>query len=395
MGRRMTAVVVLVAVTGCFPESADKPQAVSVTPSTTSTTAPGPPERSGDIAISDQDQPRVELALFGGGDPDRSEDDEVVLTTLTGVELGRGPLNGWYTNRPDLGVDLDARSGVVAVTGGPVVDDPPPGCSAVDAGAGLLAAACGPEPETDEIRVFTPAGGSRLLTGPVTDVGHWRFALVSPDGAWVLGQWSGECEEPAAYLIDVQSGERRSVVEGAVASSVIGWAPDRRAIVGLPIARCGTGADEPGTYLVDPVRGSSRRLHSYWQGVRFTGHWSYRANRLERVMDRARRELGLDVCCNQPSHGGGDAEDGIVFEGHDVEVYAVPLDELRSVDRDRPGELRFTCGNDRYFLFDYGSSGSTHEEEAPDRALLERAARSLMTRLYCAPGPIEFSSPAG
>jgi hypothetical protein len=98
------------------------------------------------------------------------------------------------------------------------------------------------------------------------------------------------------------------------------------------------------------------------------------------------------VCCNQPSHGGGDAEDGIVFEGHDVEVYAAPLDELPDQREQRPGELRFTCGEARYFLFDYGPSEET-TPPPPDRDLLQRAADRLVPGLYCTRGPTEFSSP--
>ncbi|MGH3369994.1 MAG: hypothetical protein ACRDPR_08320 [Nocardioidaceae bacterium] len=392
----VVAVVALVAAAGCSPGPTGEPEAATTTTSarsTTTTAGPGPPQRTGDIPIRDDDQQRVELVLFGSGDPGHSDDDEVVLTTLTGAELGRGPRGGWYTNRLDLGVDLERRSGTVAVTVGPVVDEPPTGCSTAHGAAGVLAAACGPEPDTDEIRLIDPEGGSRALAGPVADLGHWRFALVSPDGKWVLGQWSGECEEPAAYLIDVRSGERRPVVQGVAVSTAIGWTPGNRAIVGLPVAACGAGSNSPSAYLVDPSPGTRRRLHPYWEGARVTGQW-FAANRLERIMDRARRELGLDVCCNQPSHGGGDAEDGIVFERHDIEVYAVPLDELRDMER-RLGELRFSCGGARYFLFDYGPSGSTNENDPPDPDLLERAARRLTTRLYCTPGPFEISPPVG
>jgi hypothetical protein len=254
----------------------------------------------------------------------------------------------------------------------------------------VLAAVCGPEPETDEVKIVGLDGSRRSLAGPVIELGHWRFAVPSPNGRWVLAQWSGECEVTQAYLVNVRSGQRRPVIGGGVASNAIGWAPDGRAIVGLPTAACGRTSGQTGTYLVDPATGRRRRIHAYSQGAHFTGYLSYRANRLERVMIRAHRELGLEYCCTQPSHGGGDAENGFVFEGHDVEVLAVPLDELRYSSEPRPGTLSFTCGSARYFLFDAGPSGSL-DDPVPNRRFLERAARRLVPGLYCTPGPTEFA----
>jgi hypothetical protein len=146
-------------------------------------------------------------------------------------------------------------------------------------------------------------------------------------------------------------------------------------------------------YLIDPAGRTRHRIHPYHQGALLSGYISYQGNRLERVVSRARRELGLEGCCGEPSHGGNDASDGVVFEGHDVGVYAAPVDELPSDDSERMGQLRFDCGGARYFLSDWGPSGDT-AEHVPDRELLHRAADRLTPRLYCSRGPMESSDPA-
>jgi hypothetical protein len=382
---------VVVGLLGTDPDHPDARPAAPE-PTSTTTTAPGPPLETGLIPISDDDRDQVDLALFGGGDPRRSDDDEAVLVTLSGTELARGPLSGWYTNAPEAGVDYNHRPGAISLTAAPGIDDPVPGCASVHGTGGILAAVCGPEPETDEIRVFTADRRQRLAIGPEGDFGHWRFALPSPNGKWVLAQWSGQCEVTRAYLINARTGRRHAVVPGGVASNAIGWAPDGRAIVGLPAAACGTSGDDPGTYLVDPGTRASRRIHPHSQGARFTGHQSGVGNRLEAVMVRAVEELALEICCNQPSHGGGDAEAGFVFEGHDVGVHAVPVEELPSTSEPRPGTVFFDCGSARYFLYDYGPPNAL-ADPAPDRRFLERAAKKLIPGLYCAPGRMEFAAP--
>jgi hypothetical protein len=95
----------------------------------------------------------------------------------------------------------------------------------------------------------------------------------SPNGRWLLGQWSGDCETQTAYLIDVATGEIRGIfdtkVRGVVTTSestTHGWTADGRARVRLsyPIfakyPRVIVGA---GMYDVDPVtlkRTLERRL---------------------------------------------------------------------------------------------------------------------------------------
>lgn len=381
----IAAAALLVLITACTSDSDSVTSTTTATSSPATTTTTGPPVRSGVIPISDRDRERAEIALFGGGDPENSQDDEAVLVTVDGTELGRGPLAGWHTNRPDLGVAFDYRGDhAMLLAQAPVIDEPVPECPVVHGGGGFRAAVCGAEPETDVIRVFGADGSSRDLAGPAADVGHWRFALPSPKGDWVLAQWSGECEVPTAYLVGVKGGRLRPI---DTSSTAIGWTRQGRAIVGLSTAACGEGAKEPGTYLLEPTSGSRQRIHPYSQGALLTKSWVNVGNRLEAVLVRAYRDLGLEICCSQPSHGGEDAETGFVFEGHDVGIYAAPVDDQPLPPE--PGELRFTCGRDRYVLSDWGRTSETSSTSPPNRNLLQRAANRLVLGLYCTRGPTE------
>lgn len=85
--------------------------------------------------------------------------------------------------------------------------------------------------------------------------GHWAWAAVSPDEKTLLAQWSGECEVPLAFLVDLANGIPTPVTgESDWAQSpmsvVFGWTTDGRAIVFLPQGGgCGGGASPPGVYL--------------------------------------------------------------------------------------------------------------------------------------------------
>jgi hypothetical protein len=86
-------------------------------------------------------------------------------------------------------------------------------------------------------------------------VGHWIWAAVSPDEKSLLAQWSGECEVPLAFLVDLANGTPTPVTgesdwAGSPMSVALGWTTDGRAVVFLPRGgSCGDGASPPGVYL--------------------------------------------------------------------------------------------------------------------------------------------------
>jgi hypothetical protein len=351
--------------------TADRP---APTPTTDTTASPAP--AAGTLPFSLQGSGESPSLLVWNNS-------ELALIDYTGRELARAPQGDWYTNDPDRGVDLvpegDGVKPVAAVT----IDDPIPGCEAVHGRGGIVAAACG-GPGQDgatEIRVM-PAGGTatRRLTGARPGGGHWRYALPSPDGKWVLAQWSGECETPAAFLIDVASGRVDGVAPPGVDSYGIGWAPDGRAVVGVDAGPCGADTTETGTFLLDANRKVRTRIHPFVSGA--TVRWAHlnSYNRLERKVDRALDELGLEGCCGEPSHGGEANAAGMVFEGADILISAVPQSLAGGLDPAGPREVRFRCGNDVYTFSEFDSNRA-------GRAGVQRAADRLASRLYCSRAP--------
>jgi hypothetical protein len=192
--------------------------------------------------------------------------DDAVLITLDGTELGRGRRGDWYPSNPDRGVDLVPVEGGLTINEAPPRPDPVPGCDAIHFDGDLWAAVCGSEAEPGEIRIMAADNTTRLLTGPVNPYGHWRYALPSPDGRWVLAQWSGECEVPVAYLFPAAGGRGHPVAGPDAETIAIGWTPDARAIVGFMPGACGEG-NEPGTYLLDPTTLERHRIHPSYEAA--------------------------------------------------------------------------------------------------------------------------------
>jgi hypothetical protein len=84
--------------------------------------------------------------------------------------------------------------------------------------------------------------------------GHWRFALLSPDGNRILAQWSEECEAPVAYVATLQSGPPAPLTGDAstvLESFALGWTRGDRALAVLPTGACAAGAWQPGVYAFD------------------------------------------------------------------------------------------------------------------------------------------------
>jgi hypothetical protein len=113
----------------------------------------------------------------------------------------------------------------------------------------------------DEPAIDLPAPPEMLVDGAPT--GHWRFALLSPDGDRILSQWSGECEVPIAYVSSLQSGPPVPIT-GPSATAVdipesfaLGWTRGVRMLVLLFGGDCGSGSALPGVYAFDISGGSA------------------------------------------------------------------------------------------------------------------------------------------
>jgi hypothetical protein len=85
--------------------------------------------------------------------------------------------------------------------------------------------------------------------------GHWDWAAVSPNGEWLLAQWTAECEVPIAFLVPARGGTAVPVSRdryGPATSKALGWTRDGSAIVELPGLSCGSTSQRPGTYVLRP-----------------------------------------------------------------------------------------------------------------------------------------------
>jgi hypothetical protein len=89
---------------------------------------------------------------------------------------------------------------------------------------------------------------------PGAQVGHWRWAALSPDGETFVATWSAECEVPIAFTFAAHGGRPEPVTGErdwiqAPESEALGWTTEREPIVRLRRGACGKSADEPGTYV--------------------------------------------------------------------------------------------------------------------------------------------------
>jgi hypothetical protein len=313
-----------------FDDDADPSPVIARDPS--STTSTGGEATTTIVALDWNSLPPVGIAV-------RSLDGPVELYDLGGALVGTTAAPSAALNGPRLVVwpgqlDLEPVDGV----------EVPPGCSSAEAGGGIRVALCGGQPGLPRrVELIDSAGDATVLVDGLpqpaesTDevLGHWRWATPSPDGRWVLAQWSGECEVPRAFLIAADSGDLRAVTgerdaawATAPASSALGWSPDGRGVVSLPEAACGTSAERLGVHLLDPESGALELVLPGRAPSDQAFLWTKQvfANGLERRLLSALRDLGLEECCAEPSHGGAGVTSGAVFEGHDILVNAHPAD---------------------------------------------------------------------
>jgi hypothetical protein len=127
----------------------------------------------------------------------------------------------------------------------------PDGCVAGDAVGDVTVKRCGAPSYLPPRLDLVDGRGSRVLIGapPGRTLGGWRSAKLSPDGRTVLAQWSGECEVPDTFFVDVATGRPTAVI--AESSTSAGWRADGSAVIATGRWECGTPG-EPGVYAVAP-----------------------------------------------------------------------------------------------------------------------------------------------
>jgi hypothetical protein len=214
---------------------------------------------------------------------------EVRLVSVTGEVVAVGDARGFYVNDPSrpvgarvegASVTLKAEETARVWVGAPFAQDCT-GSRSEQRGRSVAVCGAGSRPP-DRIDVADSGGVRTLIQAPsrgplARPVGHWRGALLSPDGGRVLAQWSGECEVPTAYFIDTATGAARPVTgpsDGGAPNSIgLMWADDRTALAVLPEGACGEGTQPAGLYAV--ADGQSPRLIHRARG-QFPGGFSWR-----------------------------------------------------------------------------------------------------------------------
>jgi hypothetical protein len=197
-----------------------------------------------------------------------------IVDETSGVELGelpRASIDSSVTNVArkrlvvtDDGIRLEAIP-LSRVTG------VPDGCTQTETNTTLAVALCGPSGGQDQllgdrVLVNRGTGWQELIAKPPgAGGGHWNWASPSPDGQWVLADWSGECEVPTSLFVRVADRAVHAVTGepdiGGPNSGDLGWtrSSDALAVFGDDNPGCGTAASVPrGVYEVSPTTGARR-----------------------------------------------------------------------------------------------------------------------------------------
>jgi len=96
-------------------------------------------------------------------------------------------------------------------------------------------------------------GWAKVRAGLPGRVGFWRRVVAAPDGAMLVGQWSGECESPSTYFVAPADGKLRPIF-GSHSSEALGWRGGlARVRLTEEIWRGSTRVRPAGIYLVDPI----------------------------------------------------------------------------------------------------------------------------------------------
>jgi hypothetical protein len=103
--------------------------------------------------------------------------------------------------------------------------------------------------------VATTPQGQDWFADPTQPVrGRWVAAELSDDDRWLALQWAGECEVPLTVVVDVETGQLRTLDGRAwlenPPSTFIGFI-DGDLLVQVTTERC-AAAGRPGLYRYDP-----------------------------------------------------------------------------------------------------------------------------------------------
>ncbi|MDP9332040.1 MAG: DUF4232 domain-containing protein [Actinomycetota bacterium] len=239
------------------------------------------PPATGTDTLGDRALPTNGLVLLDDHAYDRasrSNSYSVTLATDTGSVLARLPrqtLGNDVTNSP-WSVNLVVTDSDVRIEHAPIMRSDGDGCAPLSGRPALEVAVCGPRSldqllgssvavrrgDKWDVVIEAPPVPAGTMNG-----GHWEWAAPSPDGRWLLAQWSGACESQHAFLISIAdhsvyavTGEVGTAWVAAAESGTLGWTAKGQAIITLGPG-CDTAAkDAPGVYMMSPADRSRRLL---------------------------------------------------------------------------------------------------------------------------------------
>jgi hypothetical protein len=363
-------------------------------------TAELPPPVTGETLRTSSQLPEVPFAdLPVAGFADVTADG-VVLFSLDGTELGTG--TNWFGGVPGRDNDLVVRDDRGITTVEPTRDpaQAPEGCSQAAGAGGIRVAVCRP----NELMRIDPSGArAQVVAAPAGYT--WSRALPSPDGRWTLAEAADECGTTVAVLARTD-GSRDATIDvvgdALVDGHAVGWLPDGRTVSQLVGGGCGQ-ADIPSRVFVrEPGGDYDEGQGELPMSPRGVIHMWTRAdgglNDNDRTLQRARRELGLEGCCDGPLNG-ADVVSGLVWDG--VRVSVTGGDQLVLPETDRPGYRTTTVAGGEIIVVDdaggagaYFSCGGTvwhlggEPLDVTSEALVVDVAEALIPRLYCTVDPL-------
>lgn len=162
----------------------------------------------------------------------------------------------------NMGNPFKSSAVAIDVTDGSEVEIPTE-CVVIDRYAGRYYLACttfrfpSGDDLREEISEIRTLDGEVLVPSAARDYeipsGHWVGGEVSPDGSMLLLQWSAECEIPVAFFAPAAGGDPVGYDGGDTPESFgLGWTSGGQALVVVTgEGACGTGAEQPGIYLMD------------------------------------------------------------------------------------------------------------------------------------------------